>query len=87
MKRKICVITGTRADYGILNLVMKAIKNSHNLELYIIATCMHLMKEFGCTVKEIEKDGFNIYEKINISYSPFANLIFNYSVTGDFYHC
>jgi len=68
MKRKICVITGTRADYGILNLVMKAIKNSHNLELYIIATCMHLMKEFGCTVKEIEKDGFNIYEKINISY-------------------
>lgn len=68
MKRKICVITGTRADYGILFPVMKAICSSYNLKLYIIATCMHLMKEFGYTAKQIEKDGFDIYEKINISY-------------------
>lgn len=68
MKRKICVVTGSRADYGILYSVMKTIERSSGFKLYIIATCMHLMKEFGYTVKEIEKDGFHIYEKINISY-------------------
>ena len=69
MKRKICVVTGSRADYGILYSVMKAIKASPCFRLHIIATCMHLMKEFGYTVREIEKDGFDIYEKINISYN------------------
>lgn len=68
MKRKICVVTGSRADYGIFYSVMKAIEASPCFRLYIIATCMHLMKEFGYTVREIEKDGFDIYEKINISY-------------------
>ena len=68
MSRKVCVITGTRADYGILYPVMKAITNSPNLDLYIIATGMHLMKEFGYTVKEIERDGFRIFEKLDIFY-------------------
>jgi len=68
MKKKICVITGTRADYGILRPVMDAIKGSASLQLYIIATCMHLMKEFGYTVKEIERNGYKIYKKIDISY-------------------
>uniref|UniRef100_A0A7V3J924 UDP-N-acetylglucosamine 2-epimerase (Hydrolyzing) n=1 Tax=candidate division CPR3 bacterium TaxID=2268181 RepID=A0A7V3J924_UNCC3 len=68
MKRRVCVITGTRADYGILYPVMKAISNSHGLKLYIVATCMHLMKEFGYTIKEIQNDGFDIYEKVDISY-------------------
>jgi len=68
MKRKICVVTGSRADYGIFYSVMKAIKESSDFKLHIIATCMHLMKEFGYTVREIEKDGFDIYEKVDISY-------------------
>ncbi|MDD5421793.1 MAG: UDP-N-acetylglucosamine 2-epimerase [Candidatus Omnitrophota bacterium] len=68
MKRKVCVITGSRSDYGILQPVMKAIKKSKRLELFVIATSMHLMKEFGYTVREIEKDGFHINNRINISY-------------------
>lgn len=80
MKRKICVITGTRADYGIFSPVMKSIKSSNNLKLYIVATCMHLMKEFGYTVKEIEKDGFNVYEKVNISYKEDTGQAMAFSV-------
>jgi len=63
-KRKICVVTGTRAEYGLLYLLMKAIKESPNLELQIIATAMHLSPEFGSTYREIEKDGFTIDKKV-----------------------
>ena len=49
MKRKICVATGTRADYGILSLLMQAIKSHPDLQLQIIATNMHLSPEYGCT--------------------------------------
>lgn len=80
MRRKICLITGSRADYGILNPVMKEIKDSRRLRLYIIATCMHLMKEFGYTVKEIEKDGFDIYRKINISYKEDTDKAMAFSI-------
>jgi len=68
MKRKICVITGTRADYGILYPVMRAIQSSAQLQLYVVVTCMHLMPEFGYTIREIERDGFPLYAKIDISY-------------------
>lgn len=68
MKRKICVITGSRADCGILFSVMKAIEASPYLKLYVIATCMHLMKEFGYTLSEIKKDGFRIFKIVDISY-------------------
>lgn len=74
MKRKICVITGTRADYGILYPVMKAIKASKDLELYVVATGMHLMKEFGYTLREIEKDGFVVYRQVNTSYQKDTGL-------------
>ena len=56
-KKKICVVTGSRADYGLLYWLMKSIKNETDLELQIIATGMHLSPEFGLTYKEIEKDG------------------------------
>ncbi|MFC1510857.1 UDP-N-acetylglucosamine 2-epimerase [Candidatus Margulisiibacteriota bacterium] len=68
IKKKICFITGTRADYGILCPVMKAVQSCPQLSLYVIATAMHLMKDFGYTVREIEADGFKIYDKVNISY-------------------
>ena len=64
--KRICVITGTRAEYGLLSLLMKAIKDDTNLELYIIATGSHLSPEFGLTYKEIENDGFYINKKIEM---------------------
>ena len=64
MKRKICVITGTRAEYGLLRWVMQGIKDDPELELQIIVTGMHLSPTFGLTYKEIEKDGFQIDYRI-----------------------
>ncbi|ODS41271.1 MAG: UDP-N-acetyl-D-glucosamine 2-epimerase, UDP-hydrolysing [Candidatus Altiarchaeales archaeon WOR_SM1_79] len=66
MARKICVVTGTRAEYGILKPVMKAIKNSPTLELSVIVTGMHLAQQFGYTLREIEKDGFRINAKVDM---------------------
>ena len=70
-KRKICVVTGTRAEYGLLRWLMDEINKSTKLELQIIVTGMHLSPEFGLTYKEIENDGFNISEKIEtLLFSP-----------------
>jgi GDP/UDP-N,N'-diacetylbacillosamine 2-epimerase (hydrolysing) len=63
-KRKICVITGTRAEYGLLSLLMHGIEKSEDMELQIIVTAMHLSPEFGLTYQEIEKDGFVISKKV-----------------------
>jgi GDP/UDP-N,N'-diacetylbacillosamine 2-epimerase (hydrolysing) len=65
-KRKICVVTGTRAEYGLLYWLIKSIKDDPKLELQIIATGMHLSHEFGLTYKEIENDGFHINCKIEM---------------------
>ncbi|MBU2562310.1 MAG: UDP-N-acetylglucosamine 2-epimerase (hydrolyzing) [Nanoarchaeota archaeon] len=65
MKRKICVVTGTRAEYGILKPIMKAILEKDNLELMTVVTGMHLLKKFGYTVKEVEKD-FEIDGKVKM---------------------
>ncbi len=64
-KRKICVVTGTRAEYGLLYWLMKEISLDASLRLQIIATGMHMSPEFGLTYKEIEKD-FKIDKKIEI---------------------
>ena len=64
MKRKICVVTGGRSDYGLLKWLMKAIEADKDLELQVIATGMHLSSKFGSTVNEIEQDGFKIDEKV-----------------------
>jgi GDP/UDP-N,N'-diacetylbacillosamine 2-epimerase (hydrolysing) len=64
MKRKICVVTGSRADYGLLRWLMLEIKEDPDLELQILATGMHLSETFGFTYKEIESDGFDINEKV-----------------------
>ena len=66
MNRKICVITGTRAEYGLLRWVMQGIKDDVNLNLQIIATGMHLSPEFGLTYKTIEADGFDIDHKVEV---------------------
>jgi len=64
-KRKICVVTGTRADYGLLYWLMKEIKKDKDLELQIIVTGMHLSPDFGFTYKEIEKE-FKIDIKVEM---------------------
>jgi len=63
--RKICVVTGTRAEYGLLYWLMKEIQADANLELQLIVTGMHLSPEFGLTYSEIEKE-FPISRKIEI---------------------
>ena len=65
MKRKICLVTGTRAEYGLLFWLMKQIQEDRSLELQVIATGMHLSPEFGLTYKEIEKD-FKIDKKVEM---------------------
>ena len=63
---KISVVTGTRAEYGLLKHVMYEIKKHNKFKLQILVTGMHLKKEFGYTYKVIEKDGFKINRKIDI---------------------
>ncbi len=63
--KKICVITATRAEYGLLYWLMKEIENDNELELQLIVTGMHLSPEFGMTVKEIDKE-FKVNKKIEI---------------------
>jgi len=64
--RKVCVVTGSRAEYGLLRWVMESIKISKELELQVIVTGMHLSPEFGLTYREIEKDGFQINRKVEM---------------------
>jgi GDP/UDP-N,N'-diacetylbacillosamine 2-epimerase (hydrolysing) len=66
MNRKICVVTGTRADYGLLRWVMQGIKDDADLKLQVIATGMHLSPEFGLTYKAIKADGFEIDRKVEM---------------------
>ncbi|MGH4052853.1 MAG: UDP-N-acetylglucosamine 2-epimerase [Clostridium sp.] len=63
MKRKIAVLTGTRADYGIFYHVLKEIEKHDALVLKLIVCGMHLCPQYGMTINEIEKDGFEIADK------------------------
>lgn len=64
--KNICVVTGTRAEYGLLRWVMEAIRQSDVLDLQLIVTGMHLSPEFGLTVKAIEDDGFQIDRRVEM---------------------
>lgn len=64
--RKILVVTGTRSEYGLLYNTMREIQKSEKLELQLIVTGNHLVSDFGGTIKEIKKDGFNIDEEIDM---------------------
>ena len=66
MKRRICVVSGSRADYGLLYYPMRAIEAAAGLELRLAVTGMHLAPEFGLTVRQIEKDGFAIDGRIEM---------------------
>ncbi|HPH53505.1 MAG TPA: UDP-N-acetylglucosamine 2-epimerase [Bacteroidales bacterium] len=64
--RKICFVTGTRAEYGLLSRLMRLVQEDSALQLQIIATNMHLSPKFGETYREIENDGFTIDKKVPI---------------------
>jgi UDP-hydrolysing UDP-N-acetyl-D-glucosamine 2-epimerase len=66
VKRKICIVTGARADYGLLSGLMHEIRSDSDLKLQIIATGMHLSNEFGLTYRQIEDDGFYIDAKVEM---------------------
>ena len=78
-KRKIAVVTGTRAEYGLLKPVLYEILNSKKLELILIVTGMHLSRKHGLSINEIKKDGFKIFKSIPIL--PKDNSKFSMSVT------
>lgn len=69
MKRKICIATGTRADWGLLTPIAKGLAVRYDVQLQIIATNMHLMAEYGNTYREIEREGFTIDYKVPIQYA------------------
>ena len=64
MKKKIYIITGSRAEYGLMQTLIKKLHNDKNIDMKIFVTGMHLSSEFGNTYKEILKDGFEIEKKI-----------------------
>lgn len=68
-KRKICIFTGNRAEYGLMLPIIKAIKNHPKLEYKLIVSGAHLEKNFGNTIKEIYKDGFKVHSKLQIGIS------------------
>ena len=66
LKRKVCVVTGTRAEYGLLRWLLDEIKSDPELELQTVVTGMHLSPEFGLTYREIEADGIEINAKVEM---------------------
>jgi len=70
----ICIITGTRAEYGLLKGLMNEIKNSENFKLLLFVTGTHLEEKYGNTHKIIEEDGFVIDEKVPMELSSDSSL-------------
>ncbi|MEP7294603.1 MAG: UDP-N-acetylglucosamine 2-epimerase [Burkholderiales bacterium] len=67
--RKICVVTGSRAEYGILYWLIRELADDPDIQLQLVATGMHLMPEFGSTFRAIEADGFTIDRKVEMMIS------------------
>lgn len=65
MKKTIAIVTGTRAEYGLLKPLIKAIHEADNFNLQLLVTGMHLSEKYGNTINEIEADGFPITSKID----------------------
>jgi UDP-hydrolysing UDP-N-acetyl-D-glucosamine 2-epimerase len=66
MAQRICVVTGSRAEYGLLYWVLHDLRARDDVELQLVVTGMHLSREFGHTVDNIEQDGFNIARRVEM---------------------
>lgn len=64
--KKICVVTGTRAEYGLLYWLLRGIVDDPELQLQLVVTGMHLVPEYGLTYRQIEADGFYIDHKVDL---------------------
>ena len=71
--RKIAVVTGTRAEYGLLYRTMKRIQMDDVLKLQLIVTGSHPSPKYGNTIEQIKEDGFKIDEEIHIKKIQFPN--------------
>lgn len=78
--KRVCVVTGTRAEYGLLRPIIKKIHDSDNLALQLVVTGMHLSTEFGLTYKDIEEDGYPILSKIEMLLSSDTSVGINKSM-------
>jgi UDP-N-acetylglucosamine 2-epimerase (non-hydrolysing)/GDP/UDP-N,N'-diacetylbacillosamine 2-epimerase (hydrolysing) len=74
VRRKICVVTGTRAEYGLLRPLLKILKNDSEVELQLVVTGSHLSPTHGMTINEIESDGFVTSAKLPIDLSDDSKL-------------
>jgi UDP-hydrolysing UDP-N-acetyl-D-glucosamine 2-epimerase len=72
--RRICVVTGTRAEYGILSGLLRKLQKDPQFELQLLVTGAHLAPEFGLTISQIEKDGFSVTKKIEMLLSSDSNV-------------
>ena len=66
MGRKIAVVTGTRAEYGILKPLLEKVRESNNLELILIVTGMYLLEKYGLSINEIKGDGFHVDAEVRM---------------------
>lgn len=71
--KKICVVTTTRADYGLLFWLMKYVESSPTLDLQVVVTGMHLSAEYGNTYQHIQRDGFKITAQLSLDLSNDSN--------------
>ena len=76
-KRRICIISSTRADYGILSNLIMQLKKRKNFSTKLVVTGAHLSKKFGKTLKEIKKDRITIDEKAQIKFDIGSQLMGN----------
>lgn len=65
-KRKIAIFTGNRAEYGLQYPIIKAIAEHPQLEYFLLVSGAHLQEDFGYTIQEIEKDGFKVYDEVEL---------------------
>ncbi len=72
--RRIAFITGSRGEWGYIRPIIKIIENNPNMDYQIIATNMHVLPQFGYSVNEIEQDGFNVAEKIYMTYDGYTSI-------------
>lgn len=65
-KRKICIVTSTRADWGLLSPVARELRDNEAVELQVVATNMHLDPKYGATINEIIEDGITVDERVEM---------------------
>lgn len=86
-KRRLLFISGTRADYGKLKSLIKILNDDSKFEVFIFATGMHMLSNYGFTYKEIEKDGFPyIYPFINQDFNSNMSIALSNTISGLSYY-